>query len=803
MNWTGGARARASKASSGAVTRQKQYFAKVRARMVSNAFMGGSSSGRECEEDDGGAVSIIIKKRQKQLQDFEVVIGAEKEKQKRQLEDEMDPTKAKRRKRLLFSEDIESIPKLGKRKIAVKKENIKSRKNMILQQGDWVRTKMAAPLKPLALQTRTERKPFKTRLITSPASPFPRQSPGARPVPSLGRKGSQAFTHDPSEYEHSDTGFNAFKLLSQGGYIRIGKGKPLVRNFSTIVRDQRLREMGESGRSDSHDTMLLNTEETWRLSETPFELIEDGGYVPVAALEGKSKAKRQFLTRYHSEELESDPFEPIMSPDPAPEEDNVGSRFIGSQQPTPGTKQKLVLDEDEDIEEEIEKEDIFLCRNLSRSSRPPASRFRARPKPDTKGIDELLRQIDEVATDASLPNFPAPIEELRPRSKTQSSPTSYVTHFISCGVQAEASEVVRTRELPVILESIEHMSFPEGTDSQEDEQLPQPNKINASVVVHAPSSRDSTSSENTGKDGSDGNDVGNEQVRQVDDREKIWTEFFHFSSCDEDSSKAGEIYSSVREQRGTPIGGQDPPKKFPAAIIITSGKANEIGHDVEASEIGILPTEAASGLVLVKEKSLNKAETAWREFMSMDLKPTSPKNPATSTYNLESPAIKLSLTKAEDLAWRNFVFAGPEPDSSDEDEYIYTALKYPDGKHYTALTPATPLTSSPSPFKMEPMPYFPSPTRVSRGSLTPVGTSAKGSAGDLPDSIAGNASLSVLSPSSRGSIKANPSSSDGGNGQISRRCPPYTFTRPKRFVGYTVAAVAAMSNERVEEIEDW
>jgi hypothetical protein len=858
MNWTGGARARTNKKSNGIAAKQKQYFAKVRAKMMSNAFMGSST---EHGEGDDEAVPAIVRKRQKELLEFEIVVGAEKEKQKkRQLEEEGEVECTVGKKRLLHPS--EDVPELGKRKIAdeKKKEKIKSARNALLQTNDWVRTEMAAPpplARPLgADRPRKEPRPFKRRNITELASPFLERFPRARPTPSIRTRGSQAITEDPSEYRaRSDTGFNLFKPLENGGYVRIGKGRPAP---NAVAESRRPWEARASKKKDSSpDSILLDAEESRRVSDSPFAAIEEEEEeeeeTPTAAPEERPKARGQIVTRYSSDEIESDPFEPLVSPKPGTQqeltletedgEDNSESRFTAPvEQPPLEVEQQLfdaITTDEEDDATGIENDDVFLRTNPPPSSPSLTSRFQLQPERETEDLDELLRQIDEVAADTSFPSFPTPIKKRRPRSKSQSSPTSYVARFVSRGIPIESFDEVqemaeemeeeeRQEERHEIQEPDAEM-VTETTGEQEDEESTDPRNADASVSAKISSSPNVTSSADVEQNEPN---IGPQNAPEVHDP---WADFFSFPSEEESSTEEDEMASSVVGQRGTTIGGGEPLEgptlEESAEVLIISNDTDESessesseededededeDEEEEEEEDEEAINQAKPVQASAKETPTSQSGAKWEEFMTRDPEPDIKTSGEISagTNKSEPSAIKVSLTAAEELAWRRFVFGGADPESSDEDEYFHTAPKpkVPDGKRYTA-TPGL------SPRATEVSSYFPSPARASKGSSTPVLSPItsrtvidSASGGASVDSVVGNASSSVLSPA-RGIRNIRPShlspvrrgdahSSLVGSGEYQAlRRRPGTFMRPRRFVGGPVAPEA---NEEVEEIEDW
>jgi hypothetical protein len=823
--------------------------------MMSNAFLGSST------EHGEGDVPAIVRKRQKELLEFEIVVGAEWEKQKkRQLEEEGEVECTVGKKRSLHPS--EDVPELGKRKIAdeKKKEKIESARNALLQTNDWVRTEMAAPpplARPLgADRPKKEPRPFKRRNITELTSPFLERFPRARPTPSIRIRGSQAITEDPSEYRaRSDTGFNLFKPLENGGYVRIGTGMPAP---NAVAESRRPWEARASKKKDSSpDSILLDAEESRRVSDSPFAAIEEEEEeeeeeeTPTDAPEGRPKARGQTVTRYSSDEIESDPFEPLVSPEPGTQqhlsletedgEANSESRFTAPvEQPPLEVEQQLfdaITTDEEDDATGIENDDVFLRANPPPSSPPLTSRFQLQPERETEDLDELLRQIDEVAADTSFPSFPTPIKKRRPRSKSQSSPTSYVARFVSRGFPTESFDEVQEME-EIEQEMAEEMAegerqeerheiqepdaemVTETTGEQEDEESTDPRNADASVSANISSTPNATSSADVEQNEPD---IGPQNVPEVHDP---WADFFSFPSEEESSTEEDEIASSVVGQRGTTIGGrepiEDPTLEESAEVLIISNDTDESEssesseedeEDEEDDEEAI--NQAKPVQASAKETPTSQSGEKWEEFMTRDPEPdvkTSGEIPA-GTNNSEPSAIKVSLTAAEELAWRRFVFGGAEPESSDEDEYFHTAPKpkVPDGKRYTA-TPGL------SPRATEVSSYFPSPARASKGSSTPVLSPItsrtvidSASGGASVDSVVGNASSSVLSPA-RGirNIRPDPlspvrrgdaySSLVGSGEYQALRRRPRTFMRPRSFVGGPVAPEA---NEEVEEIEDW
>ncbi|KAA8894452.1 hypothetical protein FN846DRAFT_912893 [Sphaerosporella brunnea] len=690
MNWTGGARARANKASSGVAAKQKQYFAKVRAKMMSNAFMGGSSP------DEG--LSAIIQKRQKELHDFEIVVGAEKRPLGAEEEEGVGEAEKKRRKVL----HPEAIPELGGREIATKKkEKLKSAKNALLRRGDWVCTSktMAAPLNRTSREK--QRTPFNARPITSAgASPFLERFPKARTTASS----QAAITDVATEYDHLDTGFNAFRPLSRGGYVRIGKGKP------PVTAGPKLSESAASQQRDiSQESMLLEEEADRMVSDSPFQAIEED---EISIQEDQLMPRRRVINRYALEDTRSETFEPMITPELriqkglagvpvtdqeflAPSEEytfenlNPEAYFTSSsvapEQPQSALEQDLHSEEtltDVGIESGNE-DDIFLSRNPPL----PPPRFRLQPDPENEDFDQILRDIDEaVSKTPSLPKFPTPIELRRPRSKTQSSPTSYVTQYCARGVTTESSGEVQ--------ECGEDRS-PCGSALEPENE---PTNAESSVLVHASSSMDECASSEDVVEPTEITAIPEELPQTGEDNP--WKKYFTFSA----SSTEDERESSVLAERGTTI--EKEPEETPQTRpleVITIASDTEFDTEDDSSE--------ASQVMLVPSTSA-----------CTEAQPT--------TSEQKRPSVTL-LDDAEEIAWRNFVFAGMDQDSSDEEEYVYNPPKKLPVRRNDAANTSTEIS-----------PYFPSSVRAERGSLTPMLPVSSRSSG----SMSGNASSSPRVP---------------------------------------------------------
>lgn len=243
MNWTGGARSRASKASSGIAHKQKQFFAKVRAKMTSEAYQGSSSSPTVNPDEDDQETndslprpSILKKSRKNRTPEFDIVVGKENPDQ----EDEEDVIDAPLRKKPKISEDqqygADDSTLTGARRHAGKKQDRIKARLALLSEEDWLCTTVAVPLAP---RSKKEQKRFESpHPLPTPARPFKHPEtatsigrpsaylarPNAHASPTLFRA-SQPITEDASEYRHHpDTGVNIFKPLSQNGYVKIGKG---------------------------------------------------------------------------------------------------------------------------------------------------------------------------------------------------------------------------------------------------------------------------------------------------------------------------------------------------------------------------------------------------------------------------------------------------------------------------------------------------------------------------------------------------------------------------------------------------
>lgn len=96
----------------------------------------------------------------------------------------------------------------GNKSGRTEKEKIKALTESLLKRRDWIPAAKPAQPKPVAKQHRV-----------------PIQLPRETPVSSSRRTASQAITETVTDArDHPDTGFNAYRPLSRGGYIRIGRG---------------------------------------------------------------------------------------------------------------------------------------------------------------------------------------------------------------------------------------------------------------------------------------------------------------------------------------------------------------------------------------------------------------------------------------------------------------------------------------------------------------------------------------------------------------------------------------------------
>lgn len=856
MNWTGGARARAYKASTGIAAKQRQYFARVRAQATSTAFMGSPSpSARnhnenerdEDEEDEEDGLNFAALKKRRKVPRFDIIVGNQKG--GGSIEAPGPKTSEKR--------SVSPAPVLGERVKRLKKESIKSRKNLLLETDDWVCTTVAAPLKQVSSQNTKERK-------KPPAVPaLERLRQQSQPPLSFNPRASQAITEAATECrDYPDTGFNTFKPLSQGGYVRIGKGKPLDRVVEgpmlDVVAEENYGGNPRKESAESQDTMLFDEEELQRSLSPCLPPDVENSRAPIAGPSNVQHDDRLVGTYYFQQPLEQ--FEPITSLRRMIEDSN---RQFAS--PAPETE--------EDVED-----DGYLPPNLPRSTPPVLP-----PSKDTEDIDELLRQIEEAAA-TSTPRFPSLDDDAkRLRSNTPSSPTSYVTHFVSRGIESDSPEVTAVEEEQSLVHTPEDpecdMKEPENEEAKEDDvELPPPREINPSVVAFASSSRGFVSSDAELESEVSSTFFGDPPPNDLNSR---WRKFLQPPGLDDntkdvdlndesdrDDTEEWEKFEghedgkvSTGANRGSQDDGNEPGSEMQVAggtegmentgevtnqdeMVTKAGNNNEVGKYIpERVPLRKSVPTAREEPVIPKD-----IDTKWKEFVSAGLKETAAIKPS-ATLNLEkvvsgvnlppppppppkSPPILLSFTEEENRAWREFVFGSSALDDSDDDELFivpppksqsgkyFTALTAaqapssspprPNGKHFTALTATQVLSSSPP--RIELSPYYPvrngssSSVNATQGSSTPLLPRslriAKGNEAVLEDSLAGNVSSSPLVQSEPAkfavamSMVANPSSSVGD--PVSPGRDVRTWTRPKKFVGNAAAPI-----DGLEDIEDW
>jgi hypothetical protein len=219
MNWTGGRRHRADKAFNGAVHKQKQFFAKVRAEMTAAAFMQASTSHPGTLHNQNTEIwslpfsrfPSLLNKREKAAE-FNVVGAKHNEEYLSTHNDQRGQDEL-----LLESDSI-----LGKRKNKgpkLEKEAIKRQKRRLLDKEDWVCTTVAAPIKKHSPKKRQNSK-LPPPEFRSYALPELREN-----ATYLLSRTSQTVTELDTEYAGTQAGLNAFETLSHGGYVKIGKGR--------------------------------------------------------------------------------------------------------------------------------------------------------------------------------------------------------------------------------------------------------------------------------------------------------------------------------------------------------------------------------------------------------------------------------------------------------------------------------------------------------------------------------------------------------------------------------------------------
>jgi hypothetical protein len=526
MNWTGGARARASKASTGVVAKQKQYFARVRAKATADAFMGAPSSVGDMDPDQGHDYEheapdlSPVRQRNVVVPEFDIIVGKQDSKGSPAANEGEEEGFLRTRKRLASQATQTILLGPGPTK-KVKKDTLEKRKKL-LETEDWLFTGLSLPAPrikkldpppppppppPRASQTamrppeqytlrnttRWNSQPWSQATLMHPAAPRP----------------SQTVTEAGTEVMmHVDTGFNTFKELSQGGYIRIGKGRQGLPSSSSLDWE-RVTNVG-----NSPSTRGFNIKEYRALQAAQASQMSQAPRVERASQASKdSRASQDFRaalgmdTRSREKrpvELFPPRAQPVQHSQPSmPAAPETPSRDDEEEQEDFGER---LDDEDGDEYGDLpapfthryhEYSDPFGPGNPYQSKNPLGPRNRPRPPPPqsrmpalslprhvtedavsspmrstppifpsppkpkstaASTIEGLLRDISEIAASS----VPGPSQKLVPellRINTPSSPTSYVTHYISRGIGSDEMEFTNT-EPPDIEEEDEEVELP-------------------------------------------------------------------------------------------------------------------------------------------------------------------------------------------------------------------------------------------------------------------------------------------------------------------------------------------------------
>ncbi|CCX13069.1 hypothetical protein FPQ18DRAFT_376158 [Pyronema domesticum] len=526
MNWTGGARARASKASTGVVAKQKQYFARVRAKATADAFMGAPSSVGDIDPDQGHdyeheALDLSpVRQRKVVVPEFDIIVGKQDNKGSPAADEGEEEGFLRTRKRLASRASETILLGQGPTK-KVKKDTLEKRKKKLPETEDWLFTGLSLPAPrikkmdpppppppppPRASQTAMpppEQYTLRntTRWNSQPQSQATLMHPAApRPSQTVTEAGTEVMMH-------VDTGFNTFKGLSQGGYIRIGKGRQGPPSSSSLDWER----VTNAGNSPS--TRGFNIKEYRALQAAQASQASQAPRVERASQASKdSRASQDFraLLGMDPRSREKRPVE-LFPPRALPIQHSQPSMPAAPETPSRDDEEqeevgKRLDDEDGDEDEDLpasfthryhEYSDPFGPGNLYQSNNPLDPRNRPRPPPPpspmpalnlprhvtedavsspmrstppifpsppkpkstaASTIEGLLRDVSEIAASSVV----EPSQRLVPeplRINTPSSPTSYVTHFVSRGIESDEMEFTNI-ELPDIEEEDEEVELP-------------------------------------------------------------------------------------------------------------------------------------------------------------------------------------------------------------------------------------------------------------------------------------------------------------------------------------------------------
>lgn len=221
MNWTGGSRARNNRSSSNTTRLQKRYFAKVRAAQASIPF---SHAGSPFDFGDEGA-SVGGKRRGARIPDLDIIVP----RGRNQLGEVL-------KKRKLFGTPGELPLIEGSSQLRTATQTsclqgsgdekqgneLKTKKQLLLEKDDWVCTTLSRPLVLKRTATRRTGSSNHRETVQDPVGPG-----GAGPhalsftgYPSLERRSVEYV--DTEEGGSSRFGNRAFRNLSDGGYVQIG-----------------------------------------------------------------------------------------------------------------------------------------------------------------------------------------------------------------------------------------------------------------------------------------------------------------------------------------------------------------------------------------------------------------------------------------------------------------------------------------------------------------------------------------------------------------------------------------------------
>jgi hypothetical protein len=444
MNWIGGKRSRVAGGGKDqrVVQQQKRYFAKVRKRVmsmgISDVPVSSSSTAWGGSEGLGRQEPVRGERKRREDVEFDVVVGR----------------KGNAGIGLGGEErDTEVVPLGGKVPAQVEgeeREDIKTWKRRLLEAEDWVCTALAAPL--------AKKRRAAPRMVGASAPET------QRVLRAVSLRASLADTEEQEEYRYlPDTGFNAFRPLSQGGYVRIGRGVVDERRIGTLAAASGGEEK-KLGDECSQDTILFEDED------------EVGGSMPELA---EALRHEKFWRDRGPVEDDLDKLEGELDGEQIP--------FIPSS--SSGTPQQFA--------------NPFAMGYPT--SRPP-ERFLLGSLPSSTssevpqgggGEGQLLREIDDLAAVIRIPRFTTPVTDRRPLSHTPSSATKHLTHFVSQVPESDGIDQA-SEEGDLDDEELDRMVIvPRGYAMDElriEDQKLESKPDDESVVAYASSSRGFTSS---------------------------------------------------------------------------------------------------------------------------------------------------------------------------------------------------------------------------------------------------------------------------------------------------------------------